>query len=604
MMISEVNLKLETKNSKLLHRKGVALLVVLFIVMAITVVSLGFLSRSDVELVCGDNMALRTQMDYLAESGLEHARGLILSPQEVSSEYWTGGIGQQITVGSDYYDVQVNRDDSDPADRCNYIIDCNAYRLRNGEEIGQSNIRAQLRLDPCIAFWTGVTTTISQRITINGDVYCGGNVYNSGYINGDVFANGIISGGNIEGRKNVLVAQPPISWPDIQVNNFSPTYRVITASYIPDVIDTYVHPSGTFTPSAGNPRGVRYRNGDVELPGNVNIQGALVVDGTLRVSGANNIVTAVKNFPAILVTGDLIIGPGGRLEVAGLGVLSGKMQVSSDGTIVNVLGGIFAQNGIAETTSDSSGNGIIGRLYSSPIWRPTGGQVGGALEFDGVDDYVQSSDDATSLQLTGNYTLSVWIKANATQKSWAGVFSKCSPSGSTNHWTLEFDSSSPKRLVIYHPDYLPSPRYWDTGIGINEISGAWRHISVVRDGNVMKSYLNGIIRNTGVWANAQGSGNGHFNIGVDRTGSSAYVYKGLVDDIRIYNRVLDANDIYPPRDGLSGLIGHWRFNDSGSSITITADQCKTAILTWSAGGTVAKKWEQTAGAFFRSIQKR
>ena len=56
--------------------KGAALLVVLFIVMAITVLSLGFLSASDMELACGQNMILRTQMDYLAESGLEHARGL------------------------------------------------------------------------------------------------------------------------------------------------------------------------------------------------------------------------------------------------------------------------------------------------------------------------------------------------------------------------------------------------------------------------------------------------------------------------------------------------------------------------------------------------
>ena len=63
------------------HRRGVALLVVLFVVMVITILSLGFLSRSDGELACGQNMVIRTQMDYLAESGLEHAKGLILRKQ-------------------------------------------------------------------------------------------------------------------------------------------------------------------------------------------------------------------------------------------------------------------------------------------------------------------------------------------------------------------------------------------------------------------------------------------------------------------------------------------------------------------------------------------
>ncbi|MBA7693960.1 hypothetical protein ES703_102560 [subsurface metagenome] len=94
MMIRKVKSK-KAKDLRLLrcarndgrNKRGAALLVVLFIVMAITILSLGFLSRSDVELACGGNMILRTQMDYLAESGLEHAKGLILNPQDVDSEY-------------------------------------------------------------------------------------------------------------------------------------------------------------------------------------------------------------------------------------------------------------------------------------------------------------------------------------------------------------------------------------------------------------------------------------------------------------------------------------------------------------------------------------
>ena len=102
------------------NERGAALLVVLFIVMVITVLSLGFLSRSDVELACGENMILKTQMDYLAESGLVHAKGLVLSPQDVDSEYWSGDVRQQLITGSDdYYDVDVVRNDPN---YCNYFI--------------------------------------------------------------------------------------------------------------------------------------------------------------------------------------------------------------------------------------------------------------------------------------------------------------------------------------------------------------------------------------------------------------------------------------------------------------------------------------------------
>ena len=113
-------------NKNMTARGGIALLTVLMIVMVITVMALGFLSRSDVELAFGRNMEVRAQMDYLAESGLEHARGLILNPQDVASEYWTGDSLQQLVAGSgDYYDLTVTRDDTDPTDHCNYIIDCN-----------------------------------------------------------------------------------------------------------------------------------------------------------------------------------------------------------------------------------------------------------------------------------------------------------------------------------------------------------------------------------------------------------------------------------------------------------------------------------------------
>ncbi len=57
-----------------------AMLVVLFIVMAIAVISSGFIARSDAALQCGRNYRLRNEADYLAWAGLEHARAWIISP--------------------------------------------------------------------------------------------------------------------------------------------------------------------------------------------------------------------------------------------------------------------------------------------------------------------------------------------------------------------------------------------------------------------------------------------------------------------------------------------------------------------------------------------
>jgi len=319
-------------------RPGAALLVVLIIVMAITITALGFVAQSDVELACGQNMVLHRQMDYLAESGLEHARGLILNPQDVGSEYWAGSTGLQLVSGSDYYNVVVTRDASD---LCNYIIDCDSYRMKNTERVGFSSLRAELRLDPCIAYWVGSNTTVRSKMTIKGDVYGNGTLTNNSIIgiDGDVFAAGTISGANITGRKSESVASAPVAWPGLVIA--TPYYIGSTLYSAEPNIST-----PPFNPSPSNPAGIRYCIGDVNMPGNITINGTLVVNGNLIVSGPNNTITAVKNFPALLVTGRVEMEGSGSLVIQGLAQIGGPITTvdpNATNPSLNVTGGLFVQ---------------------------------------------------------------------------------------------------------------------------------------------------------------------------------------------------------------------------------------------------------------------
>jgi type II secretory pathway component PulK len=89
--------------------KGMALIIILVLITAIVVVGLGFIIRGDTELLCGQNMELKADMDYLAESGLEHARGLILNPQDIdiSGDCWSAAEQQLSPDSNDYYNVSV-----------------------------------------------------------------------------------------------------------------------------------------------------------------------------------------------------------------------------------------------------------------------------------------------------------------------------------------------------------------------------------------------------------------------------------------------------------------------------------------------------------------
>jgi len=336
------------------QRGGAALLVVLLIVMAATILSLGFVARSDVDLACGQNMILRGQMDCLAESGLVHAKGLILNPQDVDTagfEYWRGGTAQQLSAGSDYYDVSVTR-----LGECNYEITSTGYRQQGGQEVGRSSLTAELRLDPCIAYWAGATTTIPGQVTINGDVYCAGDLTNSGTVNGDAFAAGSIAGVFL-GSESAGATSAVVELPSVEAGDFSLQYYIGDDVYSVQPIEPNVS-DVSYTADASNPAGVCYCDGDMELMGNVRINGALVVNGDLAVRAGGNVVTAVKNFPALVVSGQVVMGEGAELEINGLAKVSERVVVDPNTTSfsLNVLGGLFIESGGVDVGGGSSGS--------------------------------------------------------------------------------------------------------------------------------------------------------------------------------------------------------------------------------------------------------
>ena len=579
-------------------RRGVALLVVLFIVMAVTILSLGFLSRSDVELACGKNMILRTRMDYLAESGLEHAKGLILNPQDVGSEYWPGAAGQQIISSEDYYDVEVVRDDSDPTDRCNYIIDCNSYRLKGGEKVGRSSLSARLRLDPCIAFWSGVNTIVPGSLTVNGDSYCSNTLTNNGVINGDVFAD-VFNGSEPSGQQKVA-EDLSLAWPGVTVADFTSNYSVQTIG---------AGLSGvTFGPY--EPVKVCYRgSGDVELAGNVQIVGMLIVDGDLAIRGSGNVITAAKNLPALLVTGDVIIEGGGELNINGLAVVNGQVQINAGAVGIGILGGLFVEDGVVDTTTDSTGNGNTGILCNEPTWQPSGGMIGGAIEFDGVDDRIEDPDADSYLNGLSAVTVSVWVKSDVTDQNRGILFGR-EPTGFDEELGIRYDRSGVfgGGSEIIKASIRTTSGYTQIESSSYVQTTAWQHLALVwESGSNLKLYINGqldspLSHDSGP---VLGTVSGISKLMVGR-GTKGCYWAGLIDDVRIYNRALnesEVNDIYQQSGAPGGLVAHWALDEDGSSnSTITAAPTKTAVIVWQGG--VAQKWGQAAGAFFRSIERK
>jgi len=139
-------------------QRGAALLVVMVVVMVVTILALGFLERSDMELACGNNVALKTQIEYVALGGLTWGRAAVLGT-EVSPgsgilyffEYPDATFSttrQSFEMGADeYYDLTIN--DAVPLADPNTFsreIVCTAYKeASDSSRVAETRVRGLLR---------------------------------------------------------------------------------------------------------------------------------------------------------------------------------------------------------------------------------------------------------------------------------------------------------------------------------------------------------------------------------------------------------------------------------------------------------------------------
>lgn len=181
---------------------------------------------------------------------------------------------------------------------------------------------------------------------------------------------------------------------------------------------------------------------------------------------------------------------------------------------------------------------VAGTLVGGPTW--TQGKVGsGALQFDGVDDYVDTSN-ITSLNSLTAQTVCAWVKLDNAALTNQSVMSKIS--GSTGLFFQTWTNSS---FAFGHngSNFVKSP----TGV---LQSNVWQHLCGTYDNslgtNKYKLYLDAsplTIVNAGTPDIVKSTGSNTENFQVNKLNSYNRWLKGSIDDVRIYNRELSQQEI-------------------------------------------------------------
>jgi hypothetical protein len=200
--------------------------------------------------------------------------------------------------------------------------------------------------------------------------------------------------------------------------------------------------------------------------------------------------------------------------------------------------------GSGDTAFDSSGNGNHGMLIG-PTW--TTGVVGGALEFDGVDNEVRVPDSPSLAPGATSFALSAWINAPASSSSKI-IFGKKTNVGGMTSVGYVFLRTDRNGLNTRLRDGVTAVN--SRGVSANDVivDDVWHHVALIvdRETHSAYSYVDGIRQD--VTADIRDletslSSSSSFRIGSVADPPVGWRWQGRLDEVRVYNRALCPDEV-------------------------------------------------------------
>jgi hypothetical protein len=244
---------------------------------------------------------------------------------------------------------------------------------------------------------------------------------------------------------------------------------------------------------------------------------------------------------------------------------------------------------LRNSVTDFSGYDHFGSVFGATP--KADGRVGGALYFDGANDYVVDETAEDYLNGLDAITVCMWIKADqiTTDK---GFVDGVEPDGKDRYVTMRYDAigASWGGIRVFKmavTSLLPSGSEYQQQLesSSNVQSTQWQHVAMTwKSADVIRFYINGI-ENTPVGRTDPNTLGGVITGctkliigkgGMDQGTTAGW--KGMIDDVRVYDFALTAQDITQAMRGESDVA--W---DPSPATGSTVDMKNALPLRWKPG---------------------
>jgi hypothetical protein len=192
--------------------------------------------------------------------------------------------------------------------------------------------------------------------------------------------------------------------------------------------------------------------------------------------------------------------------------------------------------GSGTRVGDSSGKGNHGTTTGNPQW--VAGTLGGALSFDGVDDFVNCGNNA-SVTNVGSVSVAAWIKLAV-----GGLDIKVASNqnASTGGYKLGVYSTNMVEFEIRTSANAATLNRAAPG-GTAMVPGVWYHVvGVYEKGKALRTYVNGRLDRELLTTVQAGVSTGALMLGREAPAGANW-WNGQMDDVRIYSQALSDAEV-------------------------------------------------------------
>jgi len=204
--------------------------------------------------------------------------------------------------------------------------------------------------------------------------------------------------------------------------------------------------------------------------------------------------------------------------------------------------GLAARYTFENNPSDVTGNGYDATPMGDPFYEDAAGDLGRAIMFDGINDYVELPIGSLIASAT-DMTVATWVSATEGGGAWERIFDfGTSSSAGYMFLTPHVDTAGPVRFAI-----TPTAGSGESVVEATaSLPPGWHHVAVVIDGTAMTLalYVDGALAGEAATATLPSDlGQTTQNwLGRSQYEGDAY-FTGWVADLSIYSRPLSASEV-------------------------------------------------------------